>query len=201
MGTIREDVFLGTVEKYNQKLEMLVKMAQPEKWTYKKIQDIDPYRILRNYIQFTYNRIDEENKFIVSPDGKFRCMNTGLLTVYNQEIVAIFAQNERADKQPWFFSGFFRSVYKELHADHETGAADNTGKDLSTVFAPYHVNHNFIRPSIFGLYLIQRASGFFLKQFKTAICHKLLDVFDTRQIIFRCVKSLPFLNIMTVVTH
>ena len=37
------------------------------------------------------------------------------------------------------------------------------------VFAPYHVNHNFIRPSIFGLYLIQRASGFFLKQFKTAI--------------------------------
>ena len=58
-----------------------------------------------------------------------------------------------------------------------------------------------VRPSIFGLYLIQRASGFFLKQFKTAICHKLLDVFDTRQIIFRCVKSLPFLNIMTVVTH
>lgn len=64
MGTIRDDVFLGTAEKYNQKLEMLAKMAQPEKWTYKKIQDIDPYRILRNYIQFTYNRLDEENKFI-----------------------------------------------------------------------------------------------------------------------------------------
>ena len=112
MGTIREDVFLGTVEKYNQKLEMLVKMAQHEKQTKKKIQDIDPYRILRNYIQFTYNRIDEENKFIVSPDGKFRCMNTGLLTVYNQEIVAIFAQNERADKQPWFFSGFFKETDK-----------------------------------------------------------------------------------------
>ena len=50
MGTIREDVFLGTTEKYNQKLEMLAKMAQPEKWTYKKIRDSDPYRILRNYI-------------------------------------------------------------------------------------------------------------------------------------------------------
>ncbi len=49
MGTIREDVFLGTTEKYNQKLEMLAKMAQPEKWTYKKIQRSDPYRILRNY--------------------------------------------------------------------------------------------------------------------------------------------------------
>ena len=50
MGTIREDVFLGTIEKYNQKLEMLAKMAQPEMWTYKKIKDTDPYRILRNYI-------------------------------------------------------------------------------------------------------------------------------------------------------
>jgi len=112
MGTIREDVFLGTTEKYNQKLEMLSKMAQPEKWTYKRIQDSDPYRILRNYIQFTYNRLDEEKKFISSPDGMFRCMNTGLLTVYNQEIVAIFAQNEREGKQPWFFSGFFKETDK-----------------------------------------------------------------------------------------
>lgn len=36
MGTLYEDVFLGVPEKYNQKLEILSKMAQPEKWTYKK---------------------------------------------------------------------------------------------------------------------------------------------------------------------
>lgn len=112
MGTIYEDVFLGTTEKYNQKLGMLAKMAQPEKWTYKKIQEKDPYRILRNYIQFTYNRLAEENKFIESPDGKYRCMNTGLLTIYNQEIVAIFEQNEKAGKQPWFLNGFFKETDK-----------------------------------------------------------------------------------------
>ncbi len=112
MATIYDDVFLGTTEKYNQKLEMLAKMAQPEKWTYKRIQDSDPYRILRNYIQFTYNRLDEENKFIHSADGKYRCMNTGLLTVYNQEIVAIFAKNTMPGKQPWFFSGFFKETDK-----------------------------------------------------------------------------------------
>lgn len=67
---------------------------------------------MRNYIQFTYNRIDEENKFITSTDGKFRCMNTGLLTVYDQEIVAIFAQNDKPDKQPWFFNGFFKETDK-----------------------------------------------------------------------------------------
>lgn len=120
MSTIYEDVFLGTVEKYNQKLEMLAKMAQPEKWTYKRIQDSDPYRILRNYIQFTYNRLDEENKFIDSADGCFRCMNTGLLTVYNQEIVAIFARNTMAGKQPWFLNGFFKETDKFFTTNFST---------------------------------------------------------------------------------
>lgn len=134
MGTMREDVFLGTAEKYNQKLEMLAKMAQPEKWTYKKVRDVDPYRILRNYIQFTYNRIDEENKFIVSPDGKFKCMNTGLLTMYNQEIVAIFSENDRKDKQPWFLNGFFKETDKFFTTNFSTlpSLADysNNVKDL-----------------------------------------------------------------------
>ena len=112
MGTIKDDVFLGTTEKFNQKLEMLAKMAQPEMWTHKKIKDSDPYRILRNYIFFTYNRLDEEKKLIESSDGNYRCMNTGLLTVYNQEIFAIFAKNEVPGKQPWFFNGFFKETDK-----------------------------------------------------------------------------------------
>ncbi len=112
MGTLREDVFWGITGKYNQKLEILARMAQPEKWTYKKIQDSDPYRILRNYIQFTYDRLSEEHKFCDSADGKYRCMNTGLLTIYNQEIVAIFAKNNREGKQPWFLNGFFKETDK-----------------------------------------------------------------------------------------
>lgn len=106
------DVFMGTADKYNQKLEMLARMAQPERWTYKKVQDIDAYKILRNYIQFTYERIDEENKFLYSKDCNYRCMNTGLLTTYNQEIVAVFAKNEVKGKQPWFFNGFFKETDK-----------------------------------------------------------------------------------------
>lgn len=112
MGTMYNDVFMGTADKYNQKLEMLARMAQPERWTYKKVQDIDAYKILRNYIQFTYERIDEENKFLYSKDCNYRCMNTGLLTTYNQEIVAVFAKNEVKGKQPWFFNGFFKETDK-----------------------------------------------------------------------------------------
>ena len=120
MGKLWDDVYLGTLEKYNQKLELLSKMAQPEKWTYKKIQNQDPYKILRNYIQFTYNRIDEENKFVVSPDGKYRCMNTGLLTVYNEEIIAIFAKNHIQGRQPWFFYGFFKETHKFFTTNFST---------------------------------------------------------------------------------
>ena len=39
-------------------------------------------------------------------------MNTGLLTIYNQEIVAIFARNNVRGKQPWFFNGFFKETDK-----------------------------------------------------------------------------------------
>ena len=112
MGTIRDDVFLGTTEKYNQKLELLAKIAQPEMWTYKRIKEVDPYKILRNYIQFTYDRLVEQNKIINSADGNLRCMNTGLLTVYNQEIVAIFSRNSMEGKQPWFLNGFFKETDK-----------------------------------------------------------------------------------------
>lgn len=47
MGDIRNDVFLGYKDSLNKKLELLAKMAQPEIWTYKKIREKDPFRILR----------------------------------------------------------------------------------------------------------------------------------------------------------
>lgn len=112
MGNIKEEVFLGIQDEYNKKLAQLALMAQSEKWSFGKDKDKDPYRILRNYFQFTYNRLSEENKIIASADGTFRCMNTGLLTVYNQEIVAIFSKNNRPGSFPWFFNGFAKVTDK-----------------------------------------------------------------------------------------
>lgn len=114
MGNIKKDVFLGNKEKQNKKFELLAKMAQPEIWTYKKIKDQDPYRILRNYFFFTYNRLAEENKILTSEDGAYRCMNTGLLTIYDQEIVALFKKSSREGGFPWYLVGFFRETDKEF---------------------------------------------------------------------------------------
>lgn len=110
--SIKDEVFLGFSADYNNKLANLASIAQPEMWAFGKDKDKDPYRILRNYFQFTYNRLSEENKIITSVDGTFRCMNTGLLTVYNQEIVAIFSKSVRADGLPWYFNGFCKETDK-----------------------------------------------------------------------------------------
>lgn len=114
MGNIKKDVFLGNKEKQNKKFELLAKMAQPEIWTYKKIKDKDPYRILRNYFFFTYNRLSEENKILTSEDGEYRCMNTGLLTIYDQEIIALFKKSSKEGGFPWYLVGFFRETDKEF---------------------------------------------------------------------------------------
>lgn len=114
MVNIKKDVFLGNKEKQNKKFELLAKMAQPEIWTYKKIKDKDPYRILRNYFFFAYNRLSEENKILTSEDGEYRCMNTGLLTIYDQEIIALFKKSSKEGGFPWYLVGFFRETDKEF---------------------------------------------------------------------------------------
>ena len=114
MGNIKNSVYLGTQAVQNKKFELLAKMAQPEIWTYKKVKDTDPYRILRNYFYFTYDRLEEENKILVSNDGEYCCMNTGLLTIYDQEIIALFKKNNNAGGLPWFFVGFFKETDKQF---------------------------------------------------------------------------------------
>ena len=112
MLDIKEEVFLGVRDRYNEKLAKLANLAQPETWSFGKDRDKDPYRILRNYFQFTYNRLSEESKILTSKDGLFRCMNTGLMTKYNQDIVAIFSQSKEngEGKLPWYLNGFFKET-------------------------------------------------------------------------------------------
>ena len=108
MGKLFDEVFLGSKDEYTSKLELLAKMAQTEIWSFGKDKSTDSYKILRNYFNHTYNRLSVEDKILTSSDGNYRCMNTGLLTVYNQEIIAIFSKSRVAGKLPWHFNGFFK---------------------------------------------------------------------------------------------
>lgn len=100
------DVFKGNNAQFNDKLKILSNLAETEKWTFAKIEAIDPYRILRNYIAFTYNRLEEENKLYVV--GNNMCFNTGLLTEYHQEIIALFSKYTGSFEYKWYLIGFFK---------------------------------------------------------------------------------------------
>ncbi|MBR4732490.1 MAG: DUF3825 domain-containing protein [Lachnospiraceae bacterium] len=101
------DVFKGNKSQFNDKLKILANLAEEEKWTFAKIEATEPYRILQNYVAFTYNRIEEEGKFLVN--GNNMCFNTGLLTQYHQEIIALFSKYTGAFDYKWYLIGFFKS--------------------------------------------------------------------------------------------
>ncbi len=113
MSNISKEVFLGNHTTYNALLAKIATFAQPEIWSYGKLKITDPYKILRNYFENTYDKINEENKFVFSTDGQYKCMNTGLLTVYDQEIYAIFQKCDTSQGLlPWRFCTACRDTDK-----------------------------------------------------------------------------------------
>jgi hypothetical protein len=80
------------------KLSMLVQMAKDEPWNFQSPNFKDsknPYPILYNYLNFTYDRLLQENKIAVSSDDEAMCFNTGLQTNNEEDIFAYFIKNKR----------------------------------------------------------------------------------------------------------
>lgn len=85
-----EFAYLGKVDEF---LQQVSDMAMPEDWNYTQTPNDRPYPILYNYLNHTFMRLKEHGK-IVKRTG-FYCFNTGLVTNHQQEIFAIFRENER----------------------------------------------------------------------------------------------------------
>lgn len=100
------DAYLGPKEVFVGKLNYLAQIAQPEPWDVKGRTD---KQILFNYLCYTYDRILQEGKIELTPDGNYMCFNNGLLTNNGADIYAFFTRNNNpaARKgQEWFFIGF-----------------------------------------------------------------------------------------------
>lgn len=87
----------------------------PEKWSF---GDNTDNSILKNYIYHTFMKLYQEGKII--EQEKYSIFNTGLFTIYYEEIFAYFVINKNPDKQKWFLDGFYTkyqlnnlSVYDE----------------------------------------------------------------------------------------
>ncbi|MEH2383131.1 MAG: DUF3825 domain-containing protein [Nostoc sp.] len=111
---------------FEEKLDMLAQKAEEENWQYEDITGSTVnniigtfetnYPILRNYLNYTFKRVDEENKVIYDTGdektAKYACFNTGLIsTNLSKPIFGLFEvhenykNNERLIK--WHLFGFF----------------------------------------------------------------------------------------------
>ena len=91
-------IYLGD---YNKKFEELAALTQ-EEWSFGNRSDNS---ILKNYIKYTFLKLQEENKVYTTDD--YLIFNTGLFTEYYESIYVYAEKNKAGGNQQWFLKGFF----------------------------------------------------------------------------------------------
>lgn len=108
---LARDAFLGRSVEYDKKLQYLEALAEKEFWGVESIygEDYTRYPILKNYLFYTYDRVVEEGKTVISTDKESMIFNTGLLTKNGEEIFALLNRNFKYPLETylmWYLYGF-----------------------------------------------------------------------------------------------
>ncbi|MBR2870928.1 MAG: DUF3825 domain-containing protein [Clostridia bacterium] len=85
--------FCGTKDGYNNMLEYLAKIVEPENWS----NEESSVGVLYKYVAGTFKQCYKQNKIIKTDDENYSCFNTGLLTPNGNDVVAIFEKNNKED--------------------------------------------------------------------------------------------------------
>jgi hypothetical protein len=95
--------------KFDDNIEALANLAEPEDWSYKTAPSTHQKPILRNYLTYTYRRLAEEKKIAVTQDEEYACLNLGLITAQQEPIYLLLSKNklENLDHY-WHFWKFCR---------------------------------------------------------------------------------------------
>ena len=109
----RDFVFMP---RFDEAIESLAALAEPEDWNYKHTTAPHPKPILRNYLTYTYRRVAEEKKIGVTADEEYACFNLGLITPTQEPIYALFSKN-KLENVPhyWHFWRFCRRGEQDLN--------------------------------------------------------------------------------------
>lgn len=88
---------------YNAKIRELAAKALPEKWSFECKED---YSILKNYLNYTFNKLQAENKVIET--DTYCAFDTGLFTKYYLPIYVYGEKykNPSENTAKWYFKGF-----------------------------------------------------------------------------------------------
>lgn len=102
--------------------ERLANMAKTEDWDFQTNEfKTGDYPILRNYLNYTFLRLQQQNHIQYSGDGTRACFNTGLQTPTEKDIFALFYKNKNAKKYrapQWTLYGFVDSYSPKLQDFH-----------------------------------------------------------------------------------
>jgi hypothetical protein len=102
--------------KFDEGIQTLSEMCEPEDWEYKNSPSAHQQPILRNYLTYTYRRIAEEKKIAVTDDEESACFNIGLITNTQEPIYILFIKNKLTTSRPyWHFYKFCRRGEWELN--------------------------------------------------------------------------------------
>jgi hypothetical protein len=96
------------------------KAKKNESWNFEKPEfrkDGINYPILSSYLNFTFIRLQQQNKIKYSSDDSKACINTGLQTPEDKDIFATFYKNQNAVQrnQPnWTLFGYFETFSDKM---------------------------------------------------------------------------------------
>lgn len=112
--------FLGSWSNF---LSELASKAVDEEWDFRGSAN-GHYRILIQYIKYTFSRLLREKKVCIAENNQFAAFNTGLADNHYDDIYACFIPNEPSCDTEWKFAGFC------------TAASGGLGKQLVNCFNP-----------------------------------------------------------------
>ncbi len=109
-------------ESWETPFQKLIYMAKDEDWSFHRPEYQSQYfnqryPILTNYLNYTFLRIQEENKFVFSEEGDKVSFNTGLQTPRGKDIFATFFKNHAAmhrNQPDWTFYAFVDSYSDKM---------------------------------------------------------------------------------------
>lgn len=95
----------------DERMEELAELAQDEDWDYKYSGSAEPKPVLRSYVYYTFDRLEDEGKIEQSTDSDgqpIACFNTGLVTQLQEQIFAYMTPNRQqvVGGPPWFLHAF-----------------------------------------------------------------------------------------------
>jgi hypothetical protein len=113
LGRLRRDADQPPAE--DDAFDQLARIAEPENWAGPAQAKRDETWVLREYVEWTFERLYQQRQIVNSADGGYSVFNTGLATAQQETIYGLFVPNRDPEGPPWQLKGWQPESDRELH--------------------------------------------------------------------------------------